>query len=103
MVTKGANKGGAVLPQSFCLVLGHMLLHEGEVRRLLTLRGGIEHPSKAQLGMKAAQEAIETGRGGRLATCCPFTGLQNVVAGIGTGVAGEGRRVAGGEDSGWCC
>ncbi len=62
MVAEGAHNGGPVLPDGLRPRLGRVVLHEGKVGRLLALRLRVEHPGKAQLRVKPAQEAVE-GRG----------------------------------------
>lgn len=36
-----------------------MVLHEGKEGSLLALRLGVKHPGEAQLGVEAAEEAVE--------------------------------------------
>lgn len=98
VIAEGADQRRAVIPQRLGPALGHVLLHEGEVGSLLARSARVQHPGEGQLGMEAAEEAVERGCVGLLLRRVVRTGVRlQLISRLGGGrrVDRERRRVTG--------
>jgi hypothetical protein len=64
VIAECADNGRPVLADGLGPRLGRVILHEGEVGRLLALRLRIKHPGEAQLRVEPTEETVKRRGGG---------------------------------------